>query len=123
RVIGTQTSPRPYFVIKLTASGVTFSAAIKKSPSFSRSSSSTTMTMRPFLISSIADSILSSVMLSDITVQIYLIFFIWVDIRYSAFFKAALHTAVHLCHDRLLINSCHLSNNSTGGYNFVPFLH
>src|SRR5438105_2346695 len=43
--------------MKLIASGVTFSAAIVRSPSFSRSASSTTMTMRPARISSIAFSI------------------------------------------------------------------
>ena len=46
-VIGTQISPRPNLAMKFTASAVTFSAAITRSPSFSRSSSSTTMTMRP----------------------------------------------------------------------------
>src|SRR5579863_10325549 len=40
--------------MKLTISGVTFSAAIVRSPSFSRSSSSTTMMMRPARISSTA---------------------------------------------------------------------
>src|SRR5215470_942769 len=40
--------------MKLIASGVTFSAAIVRSPSFSRSSSSTTTTMRPARMSSIA---------------------------------------------------------------------
>ena len=42
--------------MKLMASGVIFSAAIVKSPSFSRSSSSTTTTMRPARIASIASS-------------------------------------------------------------------
>ena len=42
--------------MKLIASGVTFSAAIVRSPSFSRSSSSTTMTIRPARIASIASS-------------------------------------------------------------------
>src|SRR5438046_2509264 len=37
--IGTQIKPRPCVAMKLTASGVTFSAAITKSPSFSRSAS------------------------------------------------------------------------------------
>src|SRR5208283_2227795 len=49
-----QTSPRPYLAMKLMASGVTFSAASVRSPSFSRSSSSTTTIMRPARISSIA---------------------------------------------------------------------
>ena len=43
--------------MKLTASGVTNCAAIVRSPSFSRSSSSTTTTNRPERISSIASSI------------------------------------------------------------------
>jgi len=50
-------SPLPYLVMKLTASGVTFSAAIVRSPSFSRSSSSTSITIRPCLTSSTAASI------------------------------------------------------------------
>src|SRR5437762_11937020 len=43
--------------MKLITAGVTFSAAIVRSPSFSRSASSTTITMRPARISSIASSI------------------------------------------------------------------
>src|SRR6267142_2688814 len=43
--------------MKLIASGVTFSAASVRSPSFSRSSSSTTITKRPRAISRIASSI------------------------------------------------------------------
>ena len=46
-VIDRQIRPRPYLAMKLIASGVTFSAAIVRSPSFSRSSSSTTMIIRP----------------------------------------------------------------------------
>ena len=46
------TSPRPHLAMKLMASGVTFSAAITRSPSFSRSSSSTRMTIRPLRMSS-----------------------------------------------------------------------
>ena len=42
-----QISPRPCLAMKLIASGVTKSAASTRSPSFSRSSSSTRMTMRP----------------------------------------------------------------------------
>src|SRR5207248_1039245 len=53
-VIARQTNPRPCFAMKLIASGVTFSAAKVKSPSFSRSSSSTTTIMCPRRISSIA---------------------------------------------------------------------
>ena len=58
RVIGRQISPRPclrHEVDRL--SGVTFSAAIVRSPSFSRSSSSTTMIILPARIASIASSI------------------------------------------------------------------
>ena len=51
-----QISPRPWMAMKLTASGVTNCAAIVRSPSFSRSSSSTTTTKRPARISSIASS-------------------------------------------------------------------
>src|SRR5258708_31804594 len=46
--------PRPYFAMKLIASGVTFSAASIRSPSFSRSSSSTMTIMRPATTSSTA---------------------------------------------------------------------
>ena len=42
-----QTRPRPWVTIKLIAAGVAKSAATTRSPSFSRSSSSTTITMRP----------------------------------------------------------------------------
>jgi hypothetical protein len=52
-----QIRPRPCVAMKLTASGVTNCAAIVRSPSFSRSSSSTTTTKRPARISSIASSI------------------------------------------------------------------
>src|SRR5882757_910938 len=53
-VIARHTSPRPNLAMKLIASGVTFSAARVRSPSFSRSSSSTTTIIRPARISSIA---------------------------------------------------------------------
>ena len=46
-----QIRPRPCLAMKLTASGVTNSAAINRSPSFSRSSSSTSTTILPALIS------------------------------------------------------------------------
>src|SRR5581483_1949746 len=49
-----QMSPRPYFAMKLISSGVTFSAASVRSPSFSRSSSSTRTIIRPARISSSA---------------------------------------------------------------------
>src|SRR6266576_355290 len=47
-------SPRPSRAMKLIASGVTRSAAIVRSPSFSRSSSSTRITMPPARIASMA---------------------------------------------------------------------
>ena len=47
RVSVRQIRPRPYLAMKLIASGVTWSAARTRSPSFSRSSSSTRITMRP----------------------------------------------------------------------------
>src|SRR5215510_1871804 len=53
-VIGMQIRPRPCMAMKLIASGVTFSAARQRSPSFSRSSSSTRMTILPRAMSSIA---------------------------------------------------------------------
>ena len=46
-VIARQSSPRACVIMKLTASGVTRSAAIVRSPSFSRSSSSTTTIIPP----------------------------------------------------------------------------
>ncbi len=60
-VSATQISPRPSLLIKLMTSGVVCCAAIIKSPSFSRSSSSTTITILPLRISSIAFSILSNI--------------------------------------------------------------
>src|SRR5918999_3312923 len=52
-----QMRPRPCMAMKLIASGVTNWAAIVRSPSFSRSASSTTMTNLPERKSSIAASI------------------------------------------------------------------
>ena len=57
---GTQISPRASRAIKLMASGVTRSAAITRSPSFSRFSSSTTMTNFPERKSSIAASMVEN---------------------------------------------------------------
>ena len=51
-----QISPRAWRAMKLTASAVMQSAAITRSPSFSRSGESTTTTMRPARISSRASS-------------------------------------------------------------------
>ena len=53
-VVGRQINPRPCLDIKLMISGVTFSAATMKSPSFSRFSSSMTISTRPALTSSTA---------------------------------------------------------------------
>ena len=58
-VMGTQIRPRPWVAMKLIASGVTRSAARHKSPSFSRSSSSTMITNRPARYSAIASPILA----------------------------------------------------------------
>src|ERR1700682_3673967 len=55
--IGRQIRPRPNFAMKLIASGVAFSAAMHKSPSFSRCSSSIMMIMWPRRVSSSASSI------------------------------------------------------------------
>ena len=55
--IGMQSSPRPCVIMKFTASGVTLSAAMTKSPSFSRSGASTTMTISPRAMASTACSI------------------------------------------------------------------
>ena len=46
-MIGMHNCPRPCVIMNSIVSGVTFSAAAMKSPSFSRSSSSTTMMIRP----------------------------------------------------------------------------
>jgi hypothetical protein len=51
-----QISPRPWVAIKFTASGVAISAGITRSPSFSRSSWSTRMNMRPLRASSMISS-------------------------------------------------------------------
>ena len=53
-----QTRPRAWRIMKLIASGVTKSAASTRSPSFSRSSSSTRMTMRPARSSATISSVL-----------------------------------------------------------------
>ena len=55
-VIATQIRPRPWRAMKLMASGVTISAAKMRSPSFSRSSSSTTMICSPRAIRATASS-------------------------------------------------------------------
>ena len=53
---GVHINPLPWVAIKLISSGVAFLAAVIKSPSFSLSSSSTTMIIFPFLMSSSASS-------------------------------------------------------------------
>ena len=55
-----QMSPLPYFAMKFMASGVTFSAAMHRSPSFSLSSSSTRMTILPSFMSCIASSMVET---------------------------------------------------------------
>ena len=62
-VMGRHTSPRPCLAMKLMTSGVTFSAAIVRSPSFSRSSSSTTTTILPARMSSMASGMLANAIL------------------------------------------------------------
>ena len=56
-VMGAQSTPRAFFSMKFTFSAVMVSAAVMRSPSFSRSSSSTTITNLPCLKSSKASSI------------------------------------------------------------------
>ena len=58
--MGAQIRPRHSLIMKATISGVAFSAAMTRSPSFSRSSSSTTTTGRPAAMSAMACSIGSS---------------------------------------------------------------
>ena len=57
-MMGMHSSPLASVTAKLTASGVTISANITRSPSFSRCSSSTTITNFPALRSSMASSML-----------------------------------------------------------------
>ena len=52
--------PRPCVAMKFTASGVACSAAIVRSPSFSRSGASHTTTNFPFRMSSIASSMVAN---------------------------------------------------------------
>ncbi len=77
-VKGVHIRPRPWVAIKFIISGVTISAAAKKSPSFSLSSSSTTIITLPFLISLMASSILCNCMFvvwfAVLSVDIKLIF-------------------------------------------------
>ena len=59
-IIGTQISPRPWVAMKLIFSAVASCAAMTKSPSFSRSSSSTMITIPPRLMASTARSTAAS---------------------------------------------------------------
>src|SRR5690606_9931983 len=59
----TQMRPRPWVAMKLITSGVALRAAVTKSPSFSRSSSSTTITTLPWRMSSMASSMRSNISL------------------------------------------------------------
>src|SRR5438874_12558368 len=61
-ITGMQTRPDPWRVMKLMCSGVTSSAATTRSPSFSRSSSSTTITNLPAAKSEIASGTVASPM-------------------------------------------------------------
>src|ERR1700733_14449061 len=58
--VATQINPRPFFAMKLTTAGEINCAAMITSPSFSRSASSTTMTILPLRISATTDSIESN---------------------------------------------------------------
>ncbi len=64
-VIGMQISPRPCFARKLIFSGVTKSAANTRSPSFSRFSSSTRITIRPALRSAMISVVGLKVMAAE----------------------------------------------------------
>jgi hypothetical protein len=59
-VIDRQSRPRAWVIMKLTASGVTRSAAMVRSPSFSRSSSSTTTIIPPARIAASPSSIVEN---------------------------------------------------------------
>src|SRR5260221_10524226 len=65
-VIGMQTSPRPNFAMKFIFSAVTNSAAKMRSPSFSRSSSSTSTAMRPAFSSAMISWIELRLMVSSV---------------------------------------------------------
>ncbi len=59
-------SPRPSFAMKLIASGVANCAAIVRSPSFSRSAASTTTTIFPWRMSSIASSTVANAVVATL---------------------------------------------------------
>ena len=60
RVKARQINPRPYLAMKLIASAVAYSPITHRSPSFSRSSSSTRMKSLPALASAITSSIVDN---------------------------------------------------------------
>src|SRR6266576_546277 len=69
-VIGMQTRPRPNFAMKFIFSAVTNSAAKMRSPSFSRSSSSTSTAMRPAFSSAMISWIELRLMMSSVRARI-----------------------------------------------------
>src|SRR6266571_1275482 len=69
-VIGMQTNPRPNFAMKFIFSAVTNSAAKMRSPSFSRSSSSTSTAMRPDFSSAMISWIELRLMVSSVRARI-----------------------------------------------------
>ena len=73
-VMGAQSTPLACFSMKFTFSAVIFSAAMIRSPSFSRSSSSTTMRNFPSLKSFTASSMLLSLMFS---IYIYTLLYLY----------------------------------------------
>ena len=77
-VTGAQSTPRAFLSMKFTFSGVIFSAAMMRSPSFSRSSSSTTITNLPSLKSSSAASMLLSLKSS---ISIFSLFMILISVH------------------------------------------
>ena len=74
RVIGAQSTPRACLSMKLTLSAVIFSAAIIRSPSFSLSSSSTTITNSPCLKSLTASSIVLSFIFPVMSYTLFIIY-------------------------------------------------
>ncbi len=68
------TRPLPFFAMKLIASGVTYAAAIQRSPSFSLSSSSTKITILPLLISTMASFIVLKPMYCHLLIVIIRLF-------------------------------------------------
>src|SRR5918997_1450859 len=73
--IGRQIRPRPWVAMKFMSSAVTSSAAIVRSPSFSRSSSSQTITIFPALMSSSISSIgLNGISRSPLRMGNFLVF-------------------------------------------------